>query len=419
MVIIGAGFAGLACAKELAGKPVEVMVIDRHNYHTFLPLLYQVASSALAPTDVAYPVRGIFRKSPNVSVRRGLVTGVDWNAREANIEGGRRLGFDYLVVAAGATTNWFAVPGASEHALPLYGVEDSIALRNHVLAQLEAAEWEAAEGGVGDPHMGFVIVGGGPTGVEMAGALQELFDHVVTKEFPRLNRLRPRISLVEMAGTVLSPFSATARRHAAAQLRRRGVDLRLGARVSEVTPDEVVLASGERIRAKTVIWAAGVRAVTLADQLGLPQASSGRVMVDADLTVPGRQGAFAVGDIAAIPTPAGELLPQLAPVAKQSGAFVGRSIAGLVGGEPAAPFRFKDRGTMATIGRNSAVADLPGRVHLTGRPAWWAWLLLHLVFLVGFRNRLSVLLDWTWNFLTYGRGPRVIIGQLPRGGDDE
>jgi NADH dehydrogenase len=210
---------------------------------------------------------------------------------------------------------------------------------------------------------------------------------------------------------VLASFSRAAQRNAAAELRRRGVDLRLGAKVAEVTAEEVVLVTGERIPSRTVVWAAGVRANPLADGLGVEQTSAGRVLVGADLSLPGRPRAFAAGDIAGIPAPDGQLLPQLAPVAKQSGAFVGRRIARLVAGDGAGTFRYHDRGTMATIGRNAAVADLPFRIHLSGRPAWLAWLLLHLVFLVGFRNRVSVLVDWTWNYLTYERGPRVIVGR--------
>jgi NADH dehydrogenase len=414
VVIVGAGFAGLDCARELAAGPVDVTVVDRNNFHTFQPLLYQVATSALSPSDVAYPVRGVFRRCPNVSFRRGMVEGLDWERREVCLEGGARLRFDYLVVATGATANWFGVPGAEQHALPLYSLADAIRVRNHVLAQFEQAEWERTTGQVTEGRLTFVIVGGGPTGVEMAGALQELFDHVLAKDFPHLDASTTRVLLVEMAEVPLASFSEPAQRHAAAQLRCRGVDLALGAQVGEVTGEEVVLASGERVPARTVIWAAGVRASGLSDRLGVEQTAGGRVVVEPDLSIPGHPDAFAAGDVAAIRGPGAALLPQLAQVAKQSGAFVGRRILGAAG-EPARGFRFRDPGTMATIGRGAAVADLPLGVHLTGRLAWLAWLLLHLLFLVGFRNRLSVLVDWVWNFLTYERGPRLIVGEAPPG----
>lgn len=412
VVVVGAGFAGLDCATELAPGAVDVTVVDRNNYHTFQPLLYQVATSGLSPSDVAYPVRGIFRRCPNVSFRQGMVEGVDWERCELCLEGGARLGFDYLVVATGAATNWFGVPGAEQHALPLYSLADAISIRNHVLAQFEQAEWERSEDQVAEGRLTFVIVGGGPTGVEMAGALQELFDHVLARDFPHLDPSAARVVLVEMADVLLASFSETAQRHAATQLRRRGVELALGKKVAEVTGEEVALASGERLKARTVIWAAGVRAGGLADRLGVEQTMAGRIVVNADLSIPGHAGAFAVGDIAAIPGPGGAVLPQLAQVAKQSGAFVGRRILRMPG-ERARAFRFRDPGTMATIGRNAAVADLPLGVRLTGRVAWLAWLLLHLLFLVGFRNRLSVLVDWAWNFLTYERGPRLIVGETP------
>lgn len=333
VVIVGAGFAGLDCVRELTRAPADITVVDRNNHHTFQPLLYQVATSALGAPDVAHPVRGILRRFPNVSFRQGEVRGVDWEQRELELEGGRSLSFDYLVIAAGAATSWFGVRGAEEHALPLYGLEDAIHVRNHLLAQFEQAEWEHANGGVAEGRLTFVIVGGGPTGVEMVGALQELFDHVLVKDFPDLDPTARRIVLVEMAHSVLSSFSATAQRHAAAQLRRRGVDLRLRTKVAEVRGEEVTLDSGEHISSRPVVWAPGVRANSLADRLNVEQAQAGRIVVDGDLSIPGRSRAFAAGDIAAIRARNGQLVPQLAPVAKQSGAFVGRRIASTLSGE--------------------------------------------------------------------------------------
>ena len=409
VVIVGAGFAGLDCARQLAGGAVSVTVVDRNNHHTFQPLLYQVATSGLGPPDVAYPVRGILRRFPNVAFRQAEVEDVDWDGRVLRLDEGRTLGFDYLVMAAGAQTGWFGVPGADEHALPLYQLSDAIGVRNHVLEQFEEASWEHDGGRLPAGRLTFVIVGGGPTGVEMAGALQELIDHVLVKDFPDLDTSASEIVLVEMGDAVLESFSPNAQRHAADDLRRRGIDVRLGTKVAEVASDEVVLSSGERIPTRTVIWAAGVRANALADAMGVAQTQGGRIVVDARLSIPGRPGAFAVGDIAAAEDGDGHVLPQLAPVAKQSGEFVGRAILDEVADRRPTHFRFHDRGTMATIGRNSAVADLPFGIKLSGRVAWLAWLFLHLLFLAGFRNRLSVLVDWSWSFLTHERAPRVIV----------
>lgn len=406
-MILGAGFAGLECARKLAGSAAEVTVVDRHNFHTFQPLLYQVATSALSPSDVAYPVRGILRGAPNVSFRHGSVENVDWEERVVRFADATPLPFDYLVVATGATASWFGVPGAEEHTLPLYALSDAIRVRNHVLSQFEQAEWERATGVVANGRLTFLVVGGGPTGVEMAGALHELFTHVLAHDFPELERTPHRIVLLEMADSLLSSFSARAQRHAATELQKRGVELRFGAKVAEVTAEAVILASAERIPTRTVIWAAGVRANDLANRLGVAQAPGGRITVAPDLSIPGRSGAFAAGDIAAIPGPRGPL-PQLAPVAKQSGAFVARQI--LDGdGQEGRGFRYRDKGTMATVGRNAAVADIPPRLSLTGRLAWLAWLLLHLMYLAGFRNRLSVVFNWVWTYFTYERGHRVIV----------
>ena len=376
-MIVGAGFAGLDCAKELGGAPVDVTVVDRNNHHTFQPLLYQVATSALTSPDVAYPLRGILRRFANVSFRHAEVEAVSWPQRQVLLDGGRSLAFDYLVVAAGASTAWFGAPGAEENALPLYRLDDAIDLRNHLLRQFETAEWEREEDGVAEGRLTFVIVGGGPTGVEMAGALRELVDHVLAKDFRSLDLSRARVVLVEMAESVLASFSAPARRHAAEGLRRRGVEVRVGAKVAEITPEAVILASGDRLATRTVIWAA-VRGNRLAEVMGLEQTQGGRMVVDRQLAVPGHPGVFAVGDIAAVRDADGHLLPQLAPVAKQSGAFAGQVILAAVSGRAPGDFRFHDRGTMATIGRDAAVADLPNGVHLSGRIAWLAWLFLHL-----------------------------------------
>jgi NADH dehydrogenase len=411
VVVVGAGFGGLEVARGLKGAPVDVTLIDQHNFHTFQPLLYQVATAGLSPTDVAHVVRGLLHRQPNVRFRQGVVTGVDWAARAVAVEGQPDLPFDHLVLAAGATVTWFDTPGAAEHAFPLYTLADATRLRNHVLERFEAADRDPSE--VDRGGLTVVVVGGGPTGVETAGALAELFAMVFRKDYPALDVTRARVVLVEMQDHLLHPFTASSRRHALEALHARGVDVRLGARVASVCSDAVTFADGEVLPCQTLVWAAGVQANPLATALELPTGRAGRVTVEPDLSVPGRPGAWAVGDVAAATDRDGAVLPQLAPVAMQSGRHVARQIRRRLEGRPTAPFRYLDKGTMATIGRRAAVAELPFRIRLRGGLAWLAWLGLHLVTLVGPRNRASVLLNWAWNYLTWDRGPRIITSTVP------
>jgi NADH dehydrogenase len=408
VVILGAGFGGLATARALARTSTHVTIVDQRNYHTFQPLLYQVATAGLNAADVAYAVRGIFQRQQNVSFRQATVTGVDWPANTLVTDRGP-LHFDHLVLATGSTANYFGIPGAAEHGFPLYSLSDAIALRNHVLGRFEAADADPSL--VDDGALCFTVVGGGPTGVEVAGALSELFAMVLRKDFRTLDVSRARIVLVEMAPTLLQPFSPPSQRHARERLTQMGVEVRTEEAVVEVTPTRVRMTSGDDLRTHTLIWAAGVRANPLAGALGLPTARAGRVVVGSDLRVPGHHNVYAIGDCAAIEDERGELLPMLAPVAMQSGRFVGRSIAR--SGHNGA-FHYRDKGTMATIGRRAAVAELPLHLRLSGTPAWLAWLGLHLVTLVGFRNRLSVFLNWAWNYLTWDRGPRLIVDAARR-----
>ncbi|MGY6500987.1 MAG: NAD(P)/FAD-dependent oxidoreductase [Acidimicrobiales bacterium] len=415
VVVIGGGFGGIAAADALGGDDVAVTIVDQRNFHTFLPLLYQVATASLNPADVAHPIRGILRGHRNVAVNHGTVTGADWAARLVHvrhIDGTvQSLPFDHLVVAAGASPTYFGVPGAAEHAFPLYSLDDATDLRNHLLARFEAADADPSI--IDDGALTFVVVGGGPTGVEVAGALVELFQGVLRRDFATLEVSRARVILVELAPTVLPPFSPASQWHARDALRARGVELVLGDRVISVEPRRVVLAGGREIPTHTLVWAAGVQANPLAAALGVPTGPAGRITVDEHLRVPGLDGVYAVGDVAAIPAPSGSTLPQLAPVAVQSGRHAAAEIRAAVdGGRAPTPFRYRDRGTMATIGRRSAVAELPGGIRLSGSPAWVAWLVLHLVTLIGFRNRLSVLLNWSWNYLTWDRGPRLILGRV-------
>ena len=413
VVVVGAGFGGIDCVKELVNKPIDVTLVDRHNFHTFQPLLYQVATSGLSSSDVAYPVRGIFQDAANVRFRIGEVVGVDWDAKRLSLTDSTELAFDNLVLAAGATTNWFGVEGAAEHAFPLYELADAIRLRNHIIGQFERADADPSL--LDEGALCFVVLGGGPTGLETAGALTELFDMVFAKDFRRLDVSAARVVLVEMGDTVLSAFSERAQMYAVEQLRARGVEVRLENRVIAVDATSVTLASGEVTPTRTVVWAAGVRANPLADRLGVAQTRGGRIVVTPDLRIPAQPHSFVIGDLAAIEGQGGVLLPQVAQVAKQSGKYVGKLLAHSVNGKPTLrPFRYRDRGTMATIGRNSAVADLPQKIRLTGFVAWVAWLLLHLLYLVGFRNRLSVILSWWWSYLTWDRGPRLILEPATR-----
>ncbi|HEX4818780.1 MAG TPA: NAD(P)/FAD-dependent oxidoreductase [Acidimicrobiales bacterium] len=403
VVVIGAGFGGLAAVKELADAPVQVTIVDRHNFHTFQPLLYQVATAGLNAADVAYAVRGIFQRQRNVSFRQAEVIGVDWPRSTLVLDDGE-LHFDHLVVAAGASAAYFGIDGAEQNGFPLYVLEDAIRLRNHMLERFEAADADPSL--VDEGALCFVVVGGGPTGVEVAGALSELFRMVLRKDFPRLDMGKVRIVLVEMADVLLQPFSPASQQHARERLADMGVDVRTNEAVVRVSPTDVELKSGEVLASHTLVWAAGVRANPLADALGVPTGRSGRIVVGPDLRIDGHPNAYAVGDVAASLGPDGAVLPMLAPVAMQGGRHVARQIRS----GRHKPFRYRDKGTMATIGRRAAVAELPLHVRLSGTPAWLAWLGLHLVTLVGFRNRLSVFLNWAWNYVTWDRGPRLIIG---------
>ncbi|MGQ0832015.1 MAG: NAD(P)/FAD-dependent oxidoreductase [Microthrixaceae bacterium] len=413
VVVVGAGFAGIEVARHLRAAPVEVTLVDRHNFHTFQPLLYQVATAGLNAADVAHAVRGIFHGQRNLRFRQATVTGVDWDAQVVHLDGQDDLGFDHLVLAGGATVTHFGTPGAAEHGFALYTLEDAVALRNHVVERFEEADADPTA--VDRGALTFVVVGGGPTGVETAGALAELFAMVFRKDYPSLDLSRARVVLVEMQDHLLDPFSSGSRRHALDTLRARGVDVRLGAKVESVTSTAVTFADGSVLASHTLIWAAGVQANPLAATIGVAQGRGGRVLVDADLRIMGRAGGWAIGDVAAARDRVGGLLPQLAPVAMQSGRHVARQIARVLEGRPTEAFRYRDKGTMATIGRRAAVAELPGRIRLRGGLAWLAWLGLHLVFLVGKRNRLSVLLNWAWNYLTWDRGPRLILRSERRG----
>ncbi len=407
VVIVGAGFAGLEAARELGNKPVRVTLVDRHNYHLFQPLLYQVATAGLDAQDIAHSVRGIFQEAPNVAPRMAHAQAVDWEEHKLLVDVGDPLEFDYLVLAAGATTTTFGIDGVRENTYPLKTLKDAVRLRDHILRQFERVDTHPSL--VEHGALTFVVVGAGPTGVELCGALVELFDHVLSLDF-RSDLEDARVVLIEALPQVLQSYSAESQEFARRVLEERGVEVMLDTALKEVGEGYVLLGDGSEIRTGTVVWAAGVRAQTLADDLGLEQTKAGRIVVESDLSVPDHPNVFVIGDIAGARDPEGELYPQLAPVAQQQARHAVRQIALRRRGDPTEPFSYTDKGIMATIGRSAAVAELPPGIRLQGRAAWLTWLGAHLLFLVGYRNRARVLFDWVYNHLTYDRASRLIVG---------
>jgi NADH:ubiquinone reductase (H+-translocating) len=409
VVIVGAGFGGISAARALKDAPVEVTIVDRNNFHTFSPLLYQVATAGLAPDDIAPNLRGIVQDDLNVDVLMSTVVGVDFDRREVHVEDCPAIPYDYLVLAAGAVSSDFGVPGVVEHAIPLKTLDDATRLRSIVLARFEAANADATKSmSVDDGTLTFVVAGGGPTGVELSGALAELFTKVLARDFKRLDVSRAKVILVEMTDHLLGSFSPKSQIEAVVELELRGVELRLGTSIASVEPDKVHLADGTAIATRTVIWAAGVKANPLSAALGLPTSQRGEVVVEPDLSVPGHPEVFVIGDFAAAPGRKGRPYPQLAPVAMQAGRRTARNIVRRVQGKSTRRFHYIDKGTMATIGRRSAVAELPLGFRLWGTLGWLSWLALHLVFLIGFRNRVVVLVNWAWNYFKWDRGHRII-----------
>jgi len=406
VAIVGAGFGGLGVAEQLGHVPVEVTLIDRHNYHTFQPLLYQVATSLLNAEDVGAPVRGMFRHQDNVTFRMATVTGVDAAGQKIQLEDGKQIPYDYLVLAGGATVNYFNTPGAAEHAFPLYTLANAVKLRNRILERFEAADRNPAL--IEDGALNFVIVGAGPTGVETAGALSDLFYNLLPRDYHDLATEKARVILVEMGKEVLAPFKDNLRTYAKQELEQRRVEVRLEQAVAEVGGTFVRLKSGEEIKAHTLIWAAGVRANPLADMLGSPQGRGGRIKLNPDLSVPDHPEIFVVGDMGEVASD-GNVLPQLGSVAMQSGEHVGRQIARRLHGDPGQPFKYWDKGFMATIGRGAAVVEFPNKRTLDGPLAYFAWLGVHLALLSGIRNRIETLWNWGWSALTHDRAARIII----------
>ena len=407
VVIVGSGFAGLNAALTLAGAPVDVTLVDRDNYHGFWPLLYQVATAGLGPDDIAHPVRAIFAGHQNVTVRLGLVTRVDVDERRVELDHGEVLLYDYLVLAVGSSTSDFGIPGVKDHAFPLKTLPEAVNLRNHILTAFEHAD--ADRSAVPEGLLTIVLAGGGPTGVEMAGALSELIGTNLALDFRHLDVTAARVVLVEATDRLLGGFSERSQQEALTTLRTKGVEVLLDAPLAKVTDHGVTLADGTEIATRTVVWTAGVRANPLADLLPGAKRRNGTVIVEPDLSLPAHPEVFVVGDVAAVLDRKDQALPQLAQVAIQGGRHAAGSIVRHLAGKATRPFRYRDHGIMATIGRQSAVAELPGGLKLRGTLGWLAWLAVHLVFLVGFRNRLVVLVNWAWNYVTWDRASRVIL----------
>jgi NADH:quinone reductase (non-electrogenic) len=406
VVVIGAGFGGLSAAKALAREPFQVTLIDRFNYHLFQPLLYQVATAALSPSDIATPIRDEFRRKPGVSVMLANVSGIDGDRNEVIAEG-ERIPFDYLVVATGARQSWFGHDDWAPDAPGLKGIGDALNLRRRILLAFERAEIEP-DAEERRRLLNFVVVGGGATGVELAGAIAELARGGLSSDFRAIDPRSARIVLVEAGPRVLSQFDQSLSLSAQDALEKLGVEVRVGTEVTGCDALGISMGS-ERIESRTVIWAAGVEASPAGQWLGAETDRVGRVKVGADLSLPARPHIFAIGDTASCPGADGRPLPGVAPVAKQQGAYVARLIAARTRGKQIAPFRYKDYGMLATIGRKRAVVEM-GDLKLSGFPAWLLWCFAHIYFLIGYRNRLIVMLNWIWNFVTFQLGSRLILG---------
>jgi NADH dehydrogenase len=407
VVVVGMGFAGLATVKGLGRAGMRVTLVDRNIYSTFQPLLYQVATGGLNPSDVAYPLRG-FAHRYGARFQRGELAQIDDAARKITLTNGEELGYDYLVLATGVAAAYYGVTGADKHSFALYTRHDAVALRDQMMACLERLSGEAR-----GRRVAVTIVGGGATGVELAGTLAELRNIALATAFPDIDRSMIQIRLVEQAPALLAPYTPSLREYARRQLLARGVDVRLSATIREITADHVLLAGGEELPSDVTVWAAGVTAPDSAGRWGLPQGRGGRIRVGPDLRVAGHDRIFAVGDIALTD---GEPVAQLAQPALQMGRFAAGQISRLAAGKPTSRFEYHDRGIMATIGRRSAVVELPYRVRIRGTLAWFAWLGLHLVELLGGRNRISTLINLAYRYLTWGHGRAWLVDSDPPAG---
>ena len=408
VVIIGGGFGGLYAARALRNAPVNVTLIDRTNHHLFQPLLYQVATATLAPSDIAAPIRWLLRSQRNTTVLLGEVTSIDVARRAVLLRDGHEIAYDYLIVAAGARHAYFGHAEWEARAPGLKSIEDAIEIRRRFLLAFERAEL-ADDPAEREAWLQFVIVGGGPTGVELAGMLPTITRHTLPRDFRRIDPAKARVILVEGGPRLLPTFPQDLSAQAAADLAELGVEVRTNSIVTNITDDAVEIGD-ERIATRTVLWAAGNAASSLSKSLGVPLDRMGRVLVNPDLSLPDHPEVFVIGDLAAMNTD-GRAVPGVAPAAMQSGRAAAANIVRNIRGEAGRPFRYRNKGDLATIGRYKAVAVIAGR-HLSGNFAWWTWVFVHILYLAGFRNRLSVLLEWGYSYFTYQRGARLITGVL-------
>jgi NADH:quinone reductase (non-electrogenic) len=407
IVIIGAGFAGLACAKALGNAPARVTVIDRTNYHLFVPLLYQVATAALSPADIARPIRRILGRYKNIDVLLGNVTRIDTAARMIKTDAGAVGPYDKLVIATGSVYSYFGHPQWMAVAKGPRSLQDARAIRTQLLTAFEHAD-SATDPAERNRLMTVIVVGGGPTGVEMAGSVAELARHALARDFRHIDPRRARIFLIEAGPRLLASFPQSLADYAEKELTKLGVTVMLGQSVEDLTAEGAIV-GGRMIKAATMIWGAGIQAAPGVKMLGVPLERAGRVAVGADLSVPGLPGVYVVGDSALLLDERGQPFPALAQVAAQQGDYVGRSLVAQARGKPfSKPFHYHDRGNTAIIGRNAAVFDF-GRWHLKGRLGWFLWAFVHIYLLVGFENRLQVVVHWLWSYLTYERGARLIM----------
>lgn len=405
VIIVGGGFGGISVAKKLKGTSFDVTIVDKRNHHLFQPLLYQVATAALSPGDVAVPIRSIFSSQKNISTVLGEVTSVDKQEQTISLKNGRNLGYDYLVIASGAEYNYFGNQNWKDYAPGLKSIDDAINIRERILYSLEIAD-QLDTDDERRPYLSYAVIGAGPTGVEMAGAIAEIAKRNMMRDFKNLDPSQTEVYLVEAGPAVLNGYPDSLSRKAQNDLEKMGVNVLLDHPVTEVKQDRVI-AGDKTIITPNIIWAAGVRTSLLADTLQAEQDKMGRVKVQDDLSVPGYPGIFVIGDAAYLENEKGEPLPALAPVALQQGKYIGEHLKQKIKGSKTGPFRYVDKGTMATIGRAKAVADIKG-FKFSGIFAWLLWSLIHIFFLIGFRNRLRVFIEWVWHYITFKRGVRII-----------
>jgi NADH:ubiquinone reductase (H+-translocating) len=408
IVILGAGFGGVGALKKLRDANVRITLIDQRDYHTFQPLLYQVATDELSPTEVGFPIREMLHGHTNITFHQATVHSIDLEKKQVVVDGVGPIHYDYLVLALGAVVNFFHTPGADQHAFPLYTMEDAVRLKEHILKTFEAVDKNTAL--IDEGALTFCVAGGGPTGVELAGALAELLHTDLQEDYPNLPVDKAKVMLYEHAAQLLAPFAPKLQTYAQRALQERGVEIHTGTGVSQIGPTSIALSTGDTVNTHTLVWAAGLQANPIVNSLGIDLVHGGRIPVGADLQVKDHPGVFAIGDIAAMSDgKTGQVLPGLGATALQAGRHVGTTIQRLLDGKQPEPFEFFNKGIMAQVGRGAAVVQLPTGGTMTGHLAWLAWLGVHLALLNGAEEKLSTFVDWGWSLLTHKRGKRIIL----------